>query len=160
MVEQRDRDNKFLGYRYINHTKTPAGTRVILISQEVQKILDCIKKLNLANGLPIGQDDFIFLRSYKGNICPCTTRSFETRIKKYCKHANMEVLKSQHDIRRTFATNLYYAGMNPKDIQALMGHESLEQTMAYIKRKGETKNTLNFLEVISNNNLSDMKSVV
>lgn len=47
----------------------------------------------------------------------------------------MDVLKSQHDAKRTFATSLFYAGVNPKDIQALMRHENIEQTMAYIKRK-------------------------
>lgn len=47
----------------------------------------------------------------------------------------MDILKSQHDAKRTFATSLFYAGVNPKDIQALMRHENIEQTMAYIKRK-------------------------
>ncbi len=36
--------------------------------------------------------------------------------------------------------------MNAKDIQRLMGHESLEQTMAYIKKKGADTKVLDFLE--------------
>lgn len=162
MVEQRNKENEFLGYKYVGHTKTPAGNRVIEISSEVAKIFSLIKKWNLINGYSIGQDDFIFLRTYKGNVCGCTTRSFESRIKKYCKQAGMATLKSQHDVRRTFATNLFYAGMNPKDIQALMGHESLEQTMAYIKRKGANASTLNYLEMLSSKNViaDTMQSVV
>ncbi|MCH5338490.1 MAG: tyrosine-type recombinase/integrase [Acetatifactor sp.] len=149
MVEQRDKDNHFLGYKYVGHTKTNAGDRIIAISREVSEILSCVKKWNLENNLPVGQDDFIFLRAYRGVISPCTTRSFETRIKKYCRQAHMEVLKSQHDVRRTFATNLYHVGMNLKAIQKLMGHETVEQTTAYIKQKGENENTLNYLEAIS-----------
>lgn len=161
MVEQRNKDNKFLGYKYVGHTKTPAGNRTIEISPEVARIFTYVKRYNLANGYPVGQEDFIFLRTYNGNVCECTTRSFETRIKKYCRQAKMEILKSQHDARRTFATNLFYAGMNPKDIQALMGHESLEQTMAYIKRKGATTSTISYLEAISSKNaLTEMQSVV
>lgn len=160
MVEQRNKANKFLGYKYVAHTKTPAGNRVIEISPEVATIFINTKKWNLANGFPIGQDDFIFLRKYNGKVCECTTRCFETRIKKYCKKADMQVLKSQHDARRTFATNLFYADMNPKDIQALMGHENLDQTMAYIKRKGADESTLSYLKAISCNLADTMQSAI
>lgn len=158
MVEKRDENNKFLGYQYVDHTKTPAGNRIIEISQEVTKILALIKKNNLENDYPIGQNDFIFLRTYRGNTCECTTRCFETRIKKYCRKAKMNILKSQHDARRTFATNLFYAGMNAKDIQALMGHENIEQTMDYIKKKGTNVSIISFLDAISNE--KDIQSVV
>lgn len=153
MVEQRDKENKFLGYKYVGHTKTPAGNRIIAISSEVRALLTSIKQMNINNGFPQGKDDFVFLRTYKDTICECTTRCFETRIKKYCRQAHMSVLKSQHDARRTFATNLYYAGMSPKNIQLLLGHESLEQTMAYIKRKGAKQETLSYLEAISSQEL-------
>lgn len=158
MVEKRDENNKFCGYQYVDHTKTPAGNRIIAISQEVAKILALIKKKNLENNYPIGQNDFIFLRKYKGNICECTTRCFDTRIRKYCRKAKMDIEKSQHDARRTFATNLFYAGMNGKDIQALMGHENIEQTMSYIKKKGTDENVVSYLDAISSD--KDIQSVV
>lgn len=146
MVEQRNKDNRFIGYKYVGHTKTPAGERDIQINREVAQILGLIKEYNLANGYSTSADDFIFLRTYRGSICSCTTRSFETRIKKYCKQAGMETLKSQHDIRRTFATNLYYQHPNKtKNIQRLMGHSSLEQTMAYIKTRDTDDIDLNCL---------------
>lgn len=156
MIEQRDKDGKFLGYKYVDHTKTVAGNRIIELSQEVIKILTLIKKTNLENGYSVQPNDFIFLRTYRGNVCECTTRSFETRIKKYCRKANMNILKSQHDARRTFATNLFYAGMNTKDIQSLMGHESLEQTMDYIKQKKTSTSVLNYLEAISDKNIQNV----
>lgn len=45
----------------------------------------------------------------------------------------MSELKSQHDARRTFATDLYNLGMNINSIRVMMGHESLSQTEAYIQ---------------------------
>lgn len=158
MIEKRDEDNKFLGYQYVDHTKTPAGNRKIALSQEVARILSMIKKRNLENGYSVRPNDFIFLRTYRGNICECTTRCFETRIKKYCRKAEMNILKSQHDARRTFATNLFYAGMNAKDIQALMGHENIEQTMDYIKKKNTDISVISYLDAISNE--KDIQSVV
>lgn len=158
MIEQRDVDGKFKGYKYVGHTKTAAGDRIIPMSGEVSKILKQIKDLNITNGFPVNQDDFIFLRKYKNEVCECTTRSFESRIKKYCRQAGMEILKSQHDARRTFATNLFYKKMNVKDIQALMGHESVEQTLDYIKRKETTDNVISFLEAISCD--ADIQNVV
>ena len=115
------------------------------------KLFNQIKKYNLLNGLGITQDDFIFQRIYKKNITFCTTRCFESRLKKYCKKANMKELKSQHDIRRTFATNLHYLGMDTKDLQVIMGHESLEQTEAYIQHK-ENKNTENYISMLTKKN--------
>lgn len=133
MVEKFNDNADFDGYKWVDHCKTKAGNRRIPLNSEARKLLLEIKKLNLANGYPISADDFVLLRTYRGSICPCTTRSFETRIKKYCKQAGMETLKSQHDIRRTFATNLYYIGFPIKNISIAMGHETIEQTEQYIK---------------------------
>ena len=45
----------------------------------------------------------------------------------------MPELKSQHDIRRTVITNLYYKGVPLKEIQRIAGHSSLNMNMSYIK---------------------------
>lgn len=133
IIEQMDSNGDFDGYRWVDHCKSKAGNRTIPLNSEAKKILTEIKKLNFAKGLPVGQDDFIFVRKYRGEITFCTTRCFETRLKRYCRDAGMSVLKSQHDIRRTFATNLHYLGVPTKSISALMGHETTKQTDAYIK---------------------------
>ena len=87
--------------------------------------------------------DFVFRRIKKGEIVPVNTRCFDSRLRRYCKEAGMKELKSQHDIRRTFATDLYYAGMNLKDIQKIMGHGSMQQTQAYIHfRESENEELL------------------
>lgn len=75
----------------------------------------------------------VFQRDYKGEYIPCNTRSFELRLKRYCRECNMPELKSQHDIRRTVITNLYYKGVPLKEIQRIAGHSSLNMTMSYIK---------------------------
>lgn len=148
MVEDSDDEGRFLGYKWVDHCKSEAGDRIIPLSKEVVKILHLAKKYNFANGIPVNNDSFIFMRSEKDGIKPCTTRSFECRIKKYCRHAGMTELKSQHDARRTFATDCFYSGMNSKDLQKLLGHNSLKQTEDYIyTRPGE--DTLEYLDAIN-----------
>jgi hypothetical protein len=42
-----------------------------------------------------------------------------------------------HSLRRTFATNLIESGADPKSVQELLGHETLDMTMRlYAKIKG------------------------
>lgn len=144
MVAIADKDGKIIGFMYVSHTKSSAGDRRIPINPEVREIIKMIKKYNLANGFGISQDDFVFQRVYKKEKTFCTTRCFETRIKRYCREAGMKVLKSQHDMRRTFATTLFANGIDVKEIQEWMGHESIEQTYAYImhRRSGASLDVL------------------
>src|SRR5262245_9426850 len=45
-----------------------------------------------------------------------------------------------HSLRRTFATNLIAAGADPKSVQELLGHRTLDMTMRiYAKIHGQTK---------------------
>ena len=43
----------------------------------------------------------------------------------------MTELKSQHDARRTFATDCFYANMPLKNLQELLGHSTLKQLQQY-----------------------------
>lgn len=61
------------------------------------------------------------------------------------------MLKSQHDARRTFATNLFYIGMPIKNISQIMGHEAIEQTEQYIKCR-PLDDVFDFMEQLSNRN--------
>lgn len=106
---------------------------------------------NEANGIPCDSDDLVFQRKKKGTILPCTPRVFDSRISKYCKQLQIQ-RKSMHDLRRTFATTLYYGdgihgGMPIDDIRVLMGHTNISQTWEYIvKRKTiETEGLLEFI---------------
>lgn len=135
MVETSDRDGNFTGFALADHPKSQAGDRLIRKTPEVEKLFKIVKKLNALNGFPVTDDDFVFLRKVKDKVMCCTSRVFESRIKKYCKKLGMETLKSQHDLRRTFATRLYYMGVDEKDIQVLLGHEDLGTTHGYIKER-------------------------
>ena len=83
---------------------------------------------SIAGGL-----DSSFMRRYRGVLSVCTPRSFDPRLRKYCRYAGMKVIKSPHDVRRTVLTNLYMLGMPLKNIQEYAGHSSLKQTMDYIR---------------------------
>lgn len=132
MIEDSDSEGNFLGYKYVDHAKSKAGTRKIPLSKELTKIFLLVKEYNLSQGLPRGPEDFVFLRLRNGKIEKATTRCFDARLRKYCKNSGMMIFKSQHDIRRTFATELHYQGMKHEVIQKIMGHASVSQAEAYI----------------------------
>ncbi|MBR4759781.1 MAG: tyrosine-type recombinase/integrase, partial [Lachnospiraceae bacterium] len=77
------------------------------------------------------------------------SRSFDPRLRKYCRQSGMSVIKSPHDIRRTVLTNLYEAGMPLKKIQEYAGHSSLKQTMDYIRISDEDLDMSQYLSTLS-----------
>lgn len=137
LVEKVTKEGKHDGYKWVAHTKTPKGDRILKLNSEMIQTFQLIKKYNLKSGYPIGPDDFILMRHYKKSITHCTPRTIYTLIKKYCVDLNMSSIKSPHDMRRTCFTNLFYAGMKPKQIQIFAGHSSLNVTLDYIKHKDD-----------------------
>lgn len=143
--------NKIRGYRTVDHCKTPAGDRILPLNQTAKNAFREIKKLNIANGLPVTDEDFIFIRIVKGEQKLCNTRVFDSRLRKYCKQAHMTVIKSQHDIRRTVLTNLHTkVGMPLRLIQYFAGHSSLKQTLEYIRISEDDDLAYDYLEALSN----------
>lgn len=146
VVENADSDGKMTGYKTVEHTKSKSGDRMLVLNSEAQMLLKKIKGYNLEQGIPITDEDYVFQRQTKdGTLVSCNTRSFEPRLKKYCRQANMSEMKSQHDIRRTVITNLYEAGVPLKEIQRIAGHASLKQTFDYIKFK-DSDNDAEYME--------------
>ena len=114
---QRESTN---GGRTINeHTKTPC--------------LKAIKNHNQLSGIPVENNDFIFQYRKKGVIQLTTHRVFEYRLYHMQEDLGYAVLRSLHDIRRTYATNCYKHGIDLKTLSEWMGHTTTEQTRAYIK---------------------------
>lgn len=153
IVADVDDEGKTHGIRILSHCKTKAGDRRLQINDAAQLVFDRIRKYNEKNGLPVGEDDFIFLRRIKGEITNCTSRCFDARLRMYCRQAGMKVIKSPHDIRRTVLTNLYMMGMPVKKIQVFAGHSSVQQTMDYIRISDDNDDVINYL-----NKLSDMRT--
>ena len=61
----------------------------------------------------------------------------------------MEIIKSPHDVRRTVLTNLFMANMPLKKIQEFAGHNSLKQTMDYIRITDDALDMSQYLETLS-----------
>ncbi len=133
MVVNIDANGNHDGFTVLDHCKTPAGDRRLLLNNRAKETFNRIKRINEANGIPTGDDDYVFQRWEKNELKLCSSRSFDPRLRKYCRKAGMTVIKSCHDIRRTALTNLYNAGMPLKKIQEYAGHASLKQTMDYIR---------------------------
>lgn len=151
MVAHIDDTGAAHDFEVLPHCKSEAGDRRIQLNDKAIDTFDRIKRLNTANSLPTTDDDYIFLRHHKGEIKFCTPRSFDPRLRKYCRQAGMTVIKSPHDIRRTVLTNLYNVGMPLKKIQIFAGHSSLQQTMDYIRISEDDLDMLRYLNTLSDN---------
>lgn len=149
MVANIDEDGKAHYFRVLPHCKSEAGDRRLQLNDTVLETFNTIKELNIKNGFPVGLDDYVFQRKYKGNINVCTPRSFDSRLRYACRNVGMDVIKSPHDIRRTVLTNLYSVGMPLKKIQEYAGHASLKQTLDYIRIKDEDLDMLQYLNTLS-----------
>ncbi len=151
MVAHIDDTGAAHGFEVLPHCKSEAGDRRIQLNDKAIDTFDRIKLINKANTLPTTDDDYIFLRHHKGEIKFCTPRSFDPRLRKYCRQAGMTVIKSPHDIRRTVLTNLYNVGMPLKKIQVYAGHSTLQQTMDYIRISEDDLDMLRYLNTLSDN---------
>lgn len=151
MVAHIDNTGVAHGFEVLPHCKSEAGDRRIQLNDKAIDTFDRIKLINKANTLPTTDDDYIFLRHHKGEIKFCTPRSFDPRLRKYCRQAGMTVIKSPHDIRRTVLTNLYNVGMPLKKIQVYAGHSTLQQTMDYIRISEDDLDMLRYLNTLSDN---------
>lgn len=149
MVVNVNELGKANGFKVLPHCKTPAGDRRLQLNLKAIQTLRQIKEINLKRNIPVGLNDYIFLRKEKDNLLNATPRSFDPRLRRYCREAGMEVIKSPHDIRRTVLTNLYEAHMPLKKIQEFAGHSSLKQTMDYIRITDDDLDMMQYLNQLS-----------
>lgn len=131
-----------VGNKAVERTKSVAGDRILTLNSYCQELLKTIKKYNIECGFDVfSPTAFILPRRRKGKVTYCTISCFKSRLERYCMKAGMTVAKSNHDIRRTCLTELYDAGMPLKQLQYFAGHETPEQTLAYIRRKNDVDTT-------------------
>lgn len=69
-------------------------------------------------------------RRFEGQ--PLTTRTIERIVEAYGKKAGISKPVYPHCLRRSFATKMLRKGVNIRQLQALMGHSSIETTSRYI----------------------------
>lgn len=122
------------GTKYIETTKTNAGTRMLPMEDDVHA---CFQRILVNRKPPLveptidGYSGFLFLD--KDN-CPSVAMHWEH----YFKHAWQKYnsiykeelpLITPHVCRHTYCTNKAKSGMNPKTLQYLMGHSEISVTM-------------------------------
>lgn len=140
---------KIRGHKIVEHCKTDAGDRRLLLNKKANYILARVKELNSENGFPVNPNNYIFLRVRKDHLETCTIRCFDPRLRRYCKESGMGVIKSAHDIRRTVLTRLYFEGMPLKKIQEYAGHSTMQQTMDYIRISADEEDMMKYLDALS-----------
>lgn len=119
-------------YKIESHTKSDAGNRFIPLTKQCMEYLERIKKINQELGYDTSPDDYIFMRS-KDKLA--NSRAFDDRLRRYCRKAKMSVIKSQHDIRRTYITCLIDNGVNIEKVRRIAGHATIEMTMKYVRNR-------------------------
>ena len=148
VVSDVSNSGKARGYKILEHCKTEAGDRRLLLNNKAINLFKAIRSINELNYIPTEDDDLIFLRRRKGILMMCTVRCFDPRLRRYCREAGMKVIKSPHDIRRTVLSTLYFAGMPLKKIQEFAGHSTLQQTMDYIRISKDETDMLKYLNTL------------
>lgn len=110
--------------------------RTIKISGEVIDLIDRIKEINQSLAYPVEDTDYIFWRKNKETkfqLDMCNHRVFDALLRNYCKKCNFQYVYSPHDLRRTYASNLYLNGVSLEMIRRQLGHTTTEMTMKYIR---------------------------
>ena len=82
-----------------------------------------------------GYANFLFLnQSGLPKTASCYESMFQGLVRKYNKHHKLEEALpniTPHTMRHTFCTCLAHAGINPKDLQYIMGHSNITMTLNY-----------------------------
>lgn len=63
----------------------------------------------------------------------CNHRVFDTLLRNYCKNCNFNHIYRPHDLRRTYASNMYLNGVSLEFLRRQLGHTTTEMTMKYIR---------------------------
>ncbi len=122
------------GTKYIESTKTNAGTRMLPMEDDVYA---CFKRI-LANRKPPlveptidGYSGFLFFdKDDRPMVAMHWEHYFKHAWKKYNSIYKEELpLITPHVCRHTYCTNKAKSGMNPKTLQYLMGHSEISVTM-------------------------------
>lgn len=124
------------GYYIERGAKTLSGNRVIPMEKPVEEcFLSIIKNRNAPEVEPVvdGYSGFLFFDK-NGSIMYALhwEQYFQHIREKYNKIYKKELpLITPHICRHTYCTNKARSGMNPKVLQYLMGHSSIEVTLNY-----------------------------
>ncbi len=115
------------GYYIGSDAKTAAGRRKIPIDDQLKAVLTEQKRINrILYGEVAGPTDTIF-KAPMGGLLLSTPADRE--LKGLCRKIGIPSI-TMHGLRATFATRCIEAGMNPRTLQELLGHENFNLTMS------------------------------
>lgn len=119
----------------LDDTKTPAGTRTVVMTNRTQQaFINYYNEFYQTNGIiPVtkGNDTFVFIYLYgsqSGHIV--RSRSVNGAFDRIIKKAGLRKIKV-HDGRHTYAVRLRQAGVPLEDIKDLLGHKDVSTTQIY-----------------------------
>jgi len=120
--------------KYIEKTKTNAGTRVLPMTDEVYEAFQRVlanRKTPKVEQMIDGYSGFLFLDNRgKAMVSYQWEKRFQHAIEKHNKIYKAELPKiTPHMCRHTYCTNMAKRMISPKTLQYLMGHSSIEVTM-------------------------------
>lgn len=125
MEQRADKGAPYL----VDHTKkkSPYGNRILPLGEAGIAIIRQVIAINKDYGFQ--DEDFLFLGENGNRI---HIRAVDNRIRKLCKRARIDPVKSAHDIRRTVATRLYRMTKDIELVRKFLGHSDVQTTWGYI----------------------------
>lgn len=109
-----------------------SGKRWLPITNEAQRIINMIKKLNPDN-------NYLFMIDTKKKKF-ITTVTFNRRFKKYCNKLNI-TYRSSHKIKFSTASMLSANGVTVPEIQHMLGHSTSTMTFHYLRNYNSNQET-------------------
>ena len=149
-IKDIKKDGSYTYKDIIQIPKTKSGIREVPIPSrlllDLRKHITAQKEKHLANGLPFNNDSPLFTTDSCRYINGANMRkSFERTLKR----ADVQY-RNFHNVRHTYATKLFEAGVELKTVSALLGHSNIGITAnTYIhvmpKQKTNAAEKLNYL---------------
>ena len=121
----------------VNTPKSKAGFREVPLTEEALRILEGVKiKRPGVDVISMQYHDMVFLSA---NGIPILPTTYNNALRPICRRIGIPQI-SMHILRHTFATRCIEAGMQPKTLQEILGHASIEMTMdIYVHVMKDTK---------------------